>query len=303
MSAFVTKQKAAGFAVELTCRSIGTSASAYYQRATGQRSTRAVEDQRLLVEIGRVFKANYECYGSLRVYKALRREGVQVGRGRVERLMAANGLVGAKRRGRAWKTTVADPEGCERPDLVNRDFTAERPDALWIADFTYLRSWDGVGFFSFVLDVYSRRCVGWQLSGNMRTDLVLDALRMALATRRHGADLQLVHHSDRGSQYTSFDFTQALHDNDVLGSLGSTGDAYDNAMAESFVDSFKTELIRDRVWKTRTQLELAVVEWVGWYNHARLHSALKHIPPIEYEALYARQDDSSPHLIKSGDSK
>ena len=221
MSAFITQQKAAGFAVELTCRSIGTSASAYYQRATGQLSTRAVEDARLLVEIRRVFEANYECYGSLRVYKALRREGVQVGRGRVERLMATNGLVGAKRRGRAWKTTVADPEGCERPDLVNRDFTATRPDALWIADFTYLRSWEGVGFFSFVLDVYSRRCVGWQLSGNMRTDLVLDALRMALSTRRHGADLQLIHHSDRGSQYTSFDFTQALHDNDVLGSLGS----------------------------------------------------------------------------------
>ena len=267
MSAFVTKQKAAGFAVELTCRSIGTSASAYYRRASGQLSTRAVQDARLLVEIRRVYRANYEAYGSLRVYKALRREGIDVGRGRVERLMASDGLVGAKRRGRAWKTTVADPEGCERPDLVNRDFSAERPDALWIADFTYLRSWDGVGFFSFVLDVYSRRCVGWQLSGNMRTDLVLDALRMALATRRHGADLQLIHHSDRGSQYTSFDFTQALHDNDVLGSLGSTGDAYDNAMAESFVDSFKTELISDRVWKTRTQLELAVVEWVGWYNH------------------------------------
>ncbi len=289
MSAFVTKQKAAGFAVELTCRSIGTSASAYYQRATGQLSPRAVEDQRLLVEIGRVFKANYECYGSLRVYKALRREGVQVGRGRVERLMAANGLVGAKRRGRAWKTTVADPEGCERPDLVNRDFTAERPDALWIADFTYLRSWEGVGFFSFVLDVYSRRCVGWQLSGNMRTDLVLDALRMALATRRHGADLQLVHHSDRGSQYTSFDFTQALHDNDVLGSLGSTGDAYDNAMAESFVDSFKTELIRDRVWRTRSQLELAIVEYVAWFNDQRLHESLDDLPPTEFETLYAIQ--------------
>jgi len=303
VSAFIDQQKAAGYAVELTCRSIGTSASAYYRRASGQLSTRAVEDAWLLVEIRRVYRANYEAYGSLRVYKALRREGVLVGRGRVERLMAANGLVGAKRRGRAWKTTVADPEGCERPDLVNRDFSAERPDALWIADFTYLRSWEGVGFFSFVLDVYSRRCVGWQLSGNMRTDLVLDALRMALATRRHGADLQLVHHSDRGSQYTSFDFTQALHDNDVLGSLGSTGDALDNAMAESFVDSFKTELIRDRVWKTRTQLELAVVEWVGWYNHDRLHSALDHIPPTEFEALYARQDDSSPSLIMSGDSK
>ena len=200
MSAFIDQQRAAGFAVELTCRSIGTSPSAYYQRATGQRSTRAVEDERLLVAIRRVYRANYEAYGSLRVWKALKREGIMVGRGRVERLMAADGLVGAKRRGRAWKTTVADPAGCERPDLVNRDFSATRPDALCIADFTYLKSWEGVGFFSFVLDVYSRRCVGWQLSGNMRTDLVLDALKMALGTRRHGADLQLIHHSDRGSQ-------------------------------------------------------------------------------------------------------
>ena len=303
MSAFIEQRRALGFAVALTCRSIGTSPSAYYQRATGELSSRAREDARLLVEIRRVYRANYEAYGSLRVWKALRREGIDVGRGRVERLMAQDGLVGAKRRGRAWKTTVADPAGCERPDLVNRDFSATRPDALWIADFTYLKSWEGVGFFSFVLDVFSRRCVGWQLSGNMRTDLVLDALKMALGTRRHGADLELVHHSDRGSQYTSFDFTQALHDHDVLGSLGSTGDAYDNAMAESFVDSFKTELIRDRIWKTRTQLELAVVEWVGWYNHDRLHSALGHMPPTEFEALYARQDASSPSLVTSGDSK
>jgi putative transposase len=303
VSAFIEQRKALGFAVALTCRSIGTSPSAYYQRATGELSTRAVEDERLLVAIRRVYRANYEAYGSLRVWKALRREGIEVGRGRVERLMSSDGLVGAKRRGRAWKTTVADPAGAERTDLVNRDFSASRPDALWIADFTYLKSWQGVGFFSFVLDVYSRRCVGWQLSSNMRTDLVLDALKMALGTRRHGADLELVHHSDRGSQYTSFDFTQALHDHDVLGSLGSTGDAYDNAMAESFVDSFKTELIRDRVWKTRTQLELAAVEWVGWYNHDRLHSALDHVPPAEHEALYARQDVSSPSLIMSGDSK
>ena len=303
MSAFIEQRKALGFAVALTCRSIGTSPSAYYQRATGVLSARATQDERLLAAIRRVYRDNYEAYGSLRVWKALKRDGIEVGGGRVERLMAQDGLVGAKRRGRAWKTTVADPAGCERPDLVNRDFTATRPDALWIADFTYLRSWEDVGFFSFVLDVYSRPCVGWQLCSNMRTDLVLDALKMALGTRRHGADLQLIHHSDRGSQYTSFDFTQALHDHDVLGSLGSTGDAYDNAMAESFVDSFKTELIRDRVWKTRTQLELAVVEWVGWYNHARLHSALDHVPPVEYEALYARQDDASPSLMMSGDSK
>jgi putative transposase len=227
VSAFIDQQRAAGFAVELICRSIGTAPSAYYQRATGVLSTRAVDDRRLLGEIRRVFEANYECYGSRHVWEQLRRDDVQVGRGRVERLMAANALVGAKRRGRAWKTTIADPDGCERPDLVNRDFTATRPDELWIADFTYLRSWDGVGYFSFVIDVYSRRVVGWQLSSNMRTDLVLDALKMALGTRRHGADVKLVHHSDRGSQYTSYDFAQALDDHDVLASVGSTGDAYD----------------------------------------------------------------------------
>jgi putative transposase len=296
VSAFIDQQRAAGFAVELICRSIGTAPSAYYQRATGVLSTRAVEDERLLGEVRRVFEANYECYGSRRVWEQLRRDRVQVGRGRVERLMAANGLVGAKRRGRAWKTTIADPDACERPDLVNRDFTASRPDELWIADFTYLRSWDGVGYFSFVIDVYSRRVVGWQLSSNMRTDLVLDALKMALGTRRHGADVKLVHHSDRGSQYTSYDFAQALDDHDVLASVGSTGDAYDNAMAESFVDSFKTELIRDRVWRTRTQLELAIVEWVGWYNHSRLHSALGYMPPVEHEQGYGLKFVSSPSL-------
>jgi putative transposase len=296
VSAFIDSQRAAGFAVELICRSIGTAPSAYYQRATGALSSRAVEDERLLSEIRRVFEANYECYGSRRVWEQLRRDRVQVGRGRVERLMASNGLVGAKRRGRAWRTTIADSDGCDRPDLVNRDFTATRPDELWIADFTYLRSWDGVGYFSFVIDVYSRRVVGWQLSSNMRTDLVLDALKMALGTRRHGADVKLVHHSDRGSQYTSYDFAQALDAHDVLASVGSTGDAYDNAMAESFVDSFKTELIRDRVWRTRTQLELAIVEWVGWYNHSRLHSALGYIPPAEHEHRYGLKFDASPSL-------
>lgn len=180
MSAFIDQQRAAGFAVELTCRTLGTSASACYQRAGGVLSTRAQQDAVLLEQVREVYRANYEAYGSLRVWRALRRQGVEVGRGRVERLMAADGLIGAKRRGRAWKTTVPDPAGCERPDLVIRQFTAARPDALWIADFTYLKSWEGVGFFSFVLDVYSRRVVGWQLASHMRTDLVLDALKMAL---------------------------------------------------------------------------------------------------------------------------
>ena len=226
----ITQQKAAGFAVELTARTLGVSASAFYQRATGALSTRAQEDARLLGVIRRCYQQNYECYGSLRLWRQLRKDGVAVGRGRVERLMAANGIVGAKRRGRAWTTTIAGEDPVLSPDRVNRDFTAERPNELYVADFTYLKTWEGVAFFSFVIDVYSRRIVGWQFADNMRTDLVLDALKMALATRPHGADVKLVHHSDRGSQYTSFDFNQVLDDHDVLASLGSTGDAFDKAL-------------------------------------------------------------------------
>ena len=193
-------------------------------------------------------KKNYEAYGYRRTWKALLRAGEQVPRCQVQRLMAANGIRGAKRRGKPWRTTTPDPEAARRPDLVERDFTAERPNELWVADFSYLRCWEGVVFFSFVIDVYSRKVVGWQFASHMRTTLVLDALRMALSTRERVEKVRLIHHSDRGSQYLAGDYTQTLQDNDVLGSVGSTGDAYDNAMAESFVDSFKTELITDRVW-------------------------------------------------------
>jgi transposase InsO family protein len=275
------------FGVEPICRTLDVSASAYYQRATGRRSERAVGDERLLERIEAVHAANYHCYGYRRTWKALLRAGEDVGRDRVKRLMRAHGIQGAKRRGKPWRTTIADPAATRSPDLVCRDFTAERPDALWLADFTYLRCWDGVVFFSFVIDAFSRRIVGWQFAAQMRTDLVTDALRMALTRRRHGADVQLIHHSDAGSQYTSHAFGQVLDDHGVLASIGSVGDAYDNAMAESFVDSFKTELIADRVWRTRSQLELAIVEWVAWFNNDRLHEALDDIPPAEFEALYA----------------
>jgi len=191
---------------------------------------------------------------------------------------------GAKRRGKPWRTTIPDPAAVRPPDRVNRDFTAAGPDRLWVADFCYLRCWEGLLFFAFVIDVWSRRVVGWQLAPHMRTDLVLDALRMALSRRRHGADVELVHHSDAGSQYTSYAFTQVLDDHGVLASIGSVGDAFDNALAESFVDSFKTELIADRAWRTRTQLELAIVEWIGWFNTSRLHSALDDRSPLEFEA-------------------
>jgi putative transposase len=262
VTAFID-QRRGDFGVEPICRTLGVSASAYYQRATGRRSARAVEDERLLARIRELHAANYYAYGSRRMWKTLTRAGEPVGRGRVERLMRSHGICGAKRRGKPWRTTRPDPLARRRPDLVDRDFSAAGPNRLWVADLTYLRCWEGVVFFAFILDAHSRRVIGRQFASHVRTTRVLDALRMALHQRGPGADVKLVHHSDRGSQYTSIDYTQTLADHGVLASVGSVGDAYDNALAESFVDSFKTELIADRVWRTRSQLELAIVEYVG----------------------------------------
>jgi putative transposase len=284
VSAFIDEHRAR-FGVEPICRAVGVSASAYYQRKTGQRSARRVEDERLLARIGELHAANYFAYGYRRMWKALGRAGETVGRDRVKRLMRVHGIQGAKRRGKPWRTTRPAPRAQRRPDLVQRDFGASGPDRLWVADLSYLRCWEGPVFFAFVLDAFSRKVAGWQLAPHMRTTLVLDALRMALGTRPAGADVALVHHSDRGSQYTSIDYTQTLADHGVLASVGSVGDAYDNALAESFVDSFKTELIADRVWRTRAQLELAVVEYIGWFNDSRLHQALGDLPPSEFERL------------------
>jgi putative transposase len=289
VSAFIEEHRAR-FGVEPICRTLGVSASAYYQRRTGARSRRAVEDERLLRRIRELHAANYDAYGSRRMWKTLARAGEPVGRGRVERLMRAHGIRGAKRRGKPWRTTTPDPVAQRRPDLVQRDFSASAPNRLWVGDITYLRCWEGVVFFAFVLDAYSRRIVGWQFAGHMRTELVLDALRMAIHQRGPGADVELVAHTDRGSQYTSIAYTDALAEAGILASVGSVGDAYDNALAESFVDSFKTELIADRVWRSRSQLELAIVEYVAWFNTSRLHEALDDMPPAEFEALHAAQD-------------
>jgi putative transposase len=289
VSAFIEAQKAAGFAVELVCRTLGVSRSAHYERASGRRSARAIGDEQLLATIGRLHEANFCAYGYRKMHLALSRAGIEdVGRDRVKRLMRQAGVRGAKRRGKPWRTTTPDPDAARRPDLVEREFTATGPDRLYVADFTYLRCWEGLLFFAFVIDVYSRRVVGWQLTAHMRASLVCDALRMAVCTRpRHGAEVQLIHHSDRGSQYSGLDFAQVLDDYDVLQSVGSVGDALDNALAESFVDTLKTELIADRVWRTRSQLELAIVEYLGWFNHDRLHQSLGDLPPAEFEALHA----------------
>lgn len=282
MSAFVDAERCR-FGVEPICQALDVSASAYYERASGRRSARVLEDERLLKRIRELHAANYSAYGYRRLWKALRRAGEQAPRCRVQRLMKANGIVGAKRRGKPWRTTKPDPQAPRRPDLVQRDFNASRPNELWVADLSYLRCWEGLVYFAFVIDCFSRMVVGWQLAPHMRTDLVLDALKMALGLRGPGADVALVHHSDRGSQYTSIDYAQTLDDHAVLASVGSVGDALDNALAESFVDSYKTELIADRVWRSRPQLELATVEYVGWFNHARLHESLGDVPPAEYE--------------------
>jgi transposase InsO family protein len=207
------------FGVEPICKTLGVSVSAYYQRRSGRRSLRAVEDERLLGRIRELHAANYYAYGYRRMWKALRRAGEQVPRCQVQRLMKSNGIVGAKRRGKPWRTTRPDPQAARRPDLVQRDFAAAGPNELWVADLSYLRCWQGLVFFAFVLDAYSRMIVGWQLAAHMRTDLVLDALKMALHRREPGADVELIHHSDRGSQYTSIDYTQTLTDHRVLASV------------------------------------------------------------------------------------
>jgi putative transposase len=281
------------FGVEPICRTLGVSASAYYERASGRRSPRVVEDERLLARIRELHAANYYAYGYRRMWKALRRAGERVPRCRVQRLMRSAGIEGAKRRGKPWRTTRPDPQLRRRPDLVQRDFSATRPNELWVADLSYLRCWEGLVFFAFVIDAFSRMVVGWQLATHMRTDLVLDALKMALGQRGAGADVELIHHSDRGSQYTSIDYSQTLDDHRVLASVGSVGDAFDNALAESFVDSFKTELIADRIWRSRSQLELAIVEYLGWFNNARLHESLDDIPPVEFEQQHADREPTT----------
>ncbi len=259
-------------------------------RTTGRRSARSVEDERLLEVIRTTHKKNFEAYGYRRMWKALVRAGGRVPRCRVQRLMRAHGIQGAKRRGKPWRTTKPDPNAQRPRDLVQRNFTAPAPNRLWVGDFTHLRCWEGVVYFSFVIDVFSRMIAGWQLASHMRTDLVLDALRMALGLRAPGADFRLVAHTDAGSQYTSMGYTQTLDDHEVLASIGTVGDALDNALAESFVDSYKTELIADRVWRTRAQLELQTVEYLGWFNHERLHETLGDIPPVEFEALHAPRE-------------
>jgi putative transposase len=272
------------FGVEPICRVLEFPTSTYYAHKHRPPSARASSDAALLERIRQVHQANYQAYGARRVWKQLHRDGIKVARCTVERLMRADGLAGV-RRGRKRRTTTPEPAAPRPPDLVNRQFTATRPDQLWVADLTYVRTWEGWVYVAFVLDVFSRLIVGWQLASHLRTDLPLDALEMAIWRRqvRHG---ELIHHSDAGCQYTSFRYTSRLSEVGVAPSIGSVADSFDNAMAESLIGTFKAELIDRRSWRTRNAVEFAVVEWVAWYNTRRLHSSIGDVPPAEFETNY-----------------
>lgn len=263
--------------------------STYYAAKSRPESARAARDRELTATIKRVHKDNYGVYGARKVWAQLHRHGIDVARCTVERLMREAGLRGLLR-DKSPRTTRPAAETSRPADLVDRDFTATRVNELWVADITYVRTAAGWVYAAFVLDVFSRVIVGWQVATSLYTDLALDALQMAIWRRQAaGADLAgLVHHSDRGVQYRAVRYTQRLAEADAVASVGSKGDSYDNAMAEAFNSLYKAELVRNKgPWRGIDDLEIATVEYIDWYNNRRLHGELGHVPPAEYEALHA----------------
>ncbi|WP_420826917.1 IS3 family transposase [Micrococcus endophyticus] len=285
------------FGVEPICATLSAAGtqiapSTYYAAKTRPPSVRSLRDEQVLVEIRRVHEANYGVYGARKVHAQLRREGLQVARCTVERLMRAAGLRGISR-AKGPRTTVPGPGPDERQDLVQRDFTAAAPNQLWVADITYCRTFSGWVYAAFIIDVFSRRVLGWQLSKSLRTDLALDALEMAFWTRqRAGQDVAgLRHHSDKGVQYVAVRYTQRLAQAGAVASVGSTGDSYDNALAEAFNSLFKAELIRNKgPFKSIEDLEIAVAEYIDWFNHRRVHGEIRLVPPVEFEDVYHHEN-------------
>ena len=277
MIAYIDRHKDR-FGVEPICRLLPIAPSTYYARKQRPPSARAVRDARLKAEIRRVYDDNFGVYGARKVWRQLHREGIPVARCTVERLMGELGLRGAVR-GKTHRTTTPDAAAPRPADLVDRDFAAQRPNRLWVADLTYVATWSGFVYVAFVIDAFSRFIVGWQTSRSLRTDLPLDALEMAIWHRQ--AQLEgLVHHSDRGSQYLSIRYTQRLAEAGVVTSVGSRGDSYDNALAETIIGLYKTELIRRRgPWKGIDQVEYATLEWVDWFTHRRLLEGADRPPP------------------------
>ncbi|MBJ7922557.1 IS3 family transposase [Escherichia coli] len=268
------------------CSELHIAPSTYYhcqqqRHHPDKRSARAQRDNWLKKEIQRVYDENHKVYGVRKVWRQLLREGIRVARCTVARLMAVMGLAGVLR-GKKVRTTVSR-KAVAAGDRVNRQFVAERPDQLWVADFTYVSTWQGVVYVAFIIDVFAGYIVGWRVSSSMETTFVLDALEQALWARRPSGT---VHHSDKGSQYVSLAYTQRLKEAGLLASTGSTGDSYDNAMAENINGLYKAEVIHRKSWKNRAEVELATLTWVDWYNNRRLLERLGHTPPAEAEKAY-----------------
>jgi len=286
--------------VEPICAVLEIAPTTYWSAKTRPPSARARRDAELGPKLEALWEKNYSVYGRRKLAKAARRSGLDVGRDQVARLMAAHGIRGASRAKKRF-TTHADPAAVRAPDLVKRNFTAERPDQLWVADFTYCSTWSGVVYVAFVIDVFSRRIVGWKAARTMHASLVVDALNMAAWTRR-GVSLEgLICHNDAGSQYTSINYTDRLAELDAKPSIGTVADSYDNALAESVNALYKTELHRNPAalarnggpWRGLDDLELATCGWVGWFNEDRLHSELGDVTPAEVEAAYYRDRDQA----------
>ena len=295
MIAFIDDHRAV-YGVEPICRLLPIAPSTYWARAAARRdpskrSARAKRDDELRAEIARVHAENFGVYGARKVWRQLRREGFEVARCTVERLMRGMGLQGAVR-GKTVKTTVPDPaQSCPR-DKVNRQFQAPAPDRLWVSDFSYVATWRGFVYVAFVIDAYARRIVGWRVSSSATAGFVLDALEQAIHDRRPIKGAGLVAHSDRGAQYLAIKYTERLAEVGIEPSVGSVGDSYDNALAETVIGLFKTEVIRRRgPWRSLEAVEFATLEWVDWFNHRRLLEPIGNIPPAEAEAAYYTQMD------------
>ena len=292
MRDFIDEHRAT-YGVEPICKVLQVAPSGYrrhvaLRREPHRRCARAQRDETLLPQIERVWGANMQVYGADKVWRQLQREGTPVARCTVERLMQQQGLRGV-RRGKVVRTTVSDSKASCPLDKVNRQFQADRPNQLWVSDFTYVSTWQGWLYVAFVVDVFARRIVGWRVSSSMTTDFVLDALEQALYARQPKRDSSLVHHSDRGSQYVSIRYSERLAEAGVEPSVGSRGDSYDNALAETINGLYKAELIHRRApWKTKEAVELATLEWVAWFNNHRLLEPIGYIPPAEAEANYYR---------------
>jgi putative transposase len=281
------------FGVEPICSVLEIAPSTYYAAKDRSPSARAIRDAVLKVTLLALWRANYEVYGIQKLWKAAQRAGVEVGRDQVARLMRELGIAGARRQKRV-RTTRADEQAARHPDLVERRFVASRPNELWVTDLTYVPTWAGVAYVCFIVDVFSRTIVGWRAASNMRTDMVLDALEMARWSR--GTKLPgLVCHSDAGSQFTAIRYGERLAELGALPSIGSVGDSYDNALAETVNGLYKTEVIRRRgPWRNVDEVELATLEWVHWFNTQRLHGALGDIPPEEFEAAFYAAQQTDP---------